>query len=142
MKRFFLLIFFVSVVLTGCSDYDSAVPDTPGNRKGFKKLVGIDPGETVKKIYIFADEFFEPSYCIGFETTPERIKEIIHKLGLKEEENSSWETTVGLSPEGAAWWKAEDRKKSKFFSITTERYGYRLWYDPSTGKCQLLSLCF
>ena len=138
MKRFFLLIFFVSVVLAGCSDYDSAVPDTPGNRKGFKNLVDVDPENTIKKIYIYADLFIDPFYCLSFEAPPERVEEIIHKLGLKENKNSSWEDPAGSPPKGTIWWKAEDRKKSKFFSIDKDRYSYDLWYDPSSGKCQLL----
>ena len=140
-----LLICIATLLLAGCSRYDPTKPDTPANKKGFKAILRVDPNQNVKDIYFFADEHgIDPVYCIAFQTSSEVVQKIIANFNLQERENASWKEPFNRLPTEFAWWNAEERSKSKYYFSRKEspENEYRLWFDPMTGKCQFLMVCF
>ena len=145
------LLAFLGAVLVlcaaGCSNYDSVHPDTKSNRKLFTSLTGVKADKSIRKVYVYADEFsgIDPYYCLAFEATPEAVARIVKKsqLGKKDREKDEGLWDPGFSPHPPRpWWNAEERNKSDLYCKDDEKHRafYSLWHDPKTGKCQFLAV--
>ena len=145
-----LLAFLGAVLIlcaAGCSYYDPVHPDTKSNRKLFTSLTGVKADKSIRKVYVYADEFsgIDPFYCLAFEATPEAVARIVKKKQLekkdREKDELLWEP--GFSPHPPrSWWNAEERNKSDLYHKDDEKHRahYSLWHDRKTGKCQFLAV--
>ena len=147
------LLAFLGVALmlfaAGCSYYDSVHPDTKKNRKLFTSLTGVKADKSIRKVYVYADEFsgIDPFYCLAFEATPEAVARIVKKKQLekkdREKDGSLWNLGFSVLP-SEPWCNAEERDKSTLYYGYDKKHevGYYLWHDPKTNKCQFLAVCF
>ena len=148
MKK--LLAFLGAVLIlcaAGCSYYDPVHPDTKSNRKLFTSLTGVKADKSIRKVYVYADEFsgIDPFYCLAFEATPEAVARIVKKnrLEKKDREKDKFLWEPGFSPHPPrSWWNAEERNKSDLYHKDDEKHRahYSLWHDRKTGKCQFLAV--
>ena len=124
------------IIISGCTDYDYDIPDTPANLDGYRRHLKVEITSDVDSVYYYADELgADVTYMLNFKCSEQTLQNIIDQLNL----NSTAQEYFGITPrDDLFWWDHQSIMKLSCWSRRTDDYYQYLWYDQTTGHVYYL----